>query len=226
MTQFTSFVAVEERVVTQDGKPVRVEVPVEMPAGVSYDGIFGKAESNAFTYQVSAGLAVYTNSGTLSTSSPAIHGSGGGGSGYGTGSGSAGGIGGGVYRKMAPPPPPPASIPSAMARETDGPPTASDSHPTGERALLESKLQPALLETLDCWKKSASQCKLTQDGALEIEVWLTDNSATVLEQLKALGFVAAQSRPKEKMVFGRLPADKLLELVQLAAVRFVSKVRR
>ena len=38
MTQFTSFVAVEGRVVTKDGKPQRVEVPVEMPEGVSYEG--------------------------------------------------------------------------------------------------------------------------------------------------------------------------------------------
>src|SRR5947207_11582996 len=41
MTQFTSFVAVEDRVVTKDGKPQRVEVPVEMPEGVSYEGVFG-----------------------------------------------------------------------------------------------------------------------------------------------------------------------------------------
>jgi Ca-activated chloride channel family protein len=34
-TQFTSFVAVEERTVVSDGKPVKVEVPVELPEGVS-----------------------------------------------------------------------------------------------------------------------------------------------------------------------------------------------
>jgi hypothetical protein len=34
-TQFTSFVAVEERTVVSDGKPIRVEVPVELPEGVS-----------------------------------------------------------------------------------------------------------------------------------------------------------------------------------------------
>ena len=33
MTQFTSFVAVEEKTVTEGGKPRRVEVPVEMPEG-------------------------------------------------------------------------------------------------------------------------------------------------------------------------------------------------
>jgi Ca-activated chloride channel family protein len=41
MTQFTSFVAVEETVVTEGGAPVRVDVPVEMPEGVSYEGVFG-----------------------------------------------------------------------------------------------------------------------------------------------------------------------------------------
>ena len=34
MTQFTSFVAVEEKVVNQNGQPVRVEVPVEAPDGM------------------------------------------------------------------------------------------------------------------------------------------------------------------------------------------------
>jgi Ca-activated chloride channel family protein len=41
MTQFTSFVAVEERVVNENGRLTKVEVPVEMPDGVSYEGIFG-----------------------------------------------------------------------------------------------------------------------------------------------------------------------------------------
>ena len=41
MTQFTSMVAVEEKTVTQGGQPQRIEVPVEMPEGVSYEGVFG-----------------------------------------------------------------------------------------------------------------------------------------------------------------------------------------
>ncbi len=41
VTQFTSFVAVEERIITRDGKPVTVQVPVELPEGVSPEGIFG-----------------------------------------------------------------------------------------------------------------------------------------------------------------------------------------
>ncbi len=42
MTQFTSFVAVEELIITEGGQPRRVEVPVELPDGVSYEGIFGR----------------------------------------------------------------------------------------------------------------------------------------------------------------------------------------
>jgi Ca-activated chloride channel family protein len=61
MTQFTSFVAVEASVVTQGGVPTRVEVPVELPHGVSYEGIFGGGialEADAklsFRAQASAG---------------------------------------------------------------------------------------------------------------------------------------------------------------------------
>lgn len=39
MTQFTSFVAVEEKVVNQDGRQVRIEVPVESPEGMVKTGL-------------------------------------------------------------------------------------------------------------------------------------------------------------------------------------------
>jgi Ca-activated chloride channel family protein len=42
MTQFTSFVAVEELTVTVGGEPKTIAVPVEMPDGVSYEGVFGE----------------------------------------------------------------------------------------------------------------------------------------------------------------------------------------
>src|SRR4030095_10554453 len=45
MTQFTSFVAVEEMTVTDAGGPRRIEVPVEMPEGVSHRGVFGEAQA-------------------------------------------------------------------------------------------------------------------------------------------------------------------------------------
>ncbi|MGZ8844243.1 MAG: VIT and vWA domain-containing protein, partial [Pyrinomonadaceae bacterium] len=42
MTQFTSFVAVEEMIVTDGGQPRRIDVPVEVPEGVNRAAIFGE----------------------------------------------------------------------------------------------------------------------------------------------------------------------------------------
>jgi Ca-activated chloride channel family protein len=44
MTQFTSFVAVEEMTVTEGGVPRRIEVPVEMPEGMNRETTFGEDE--------------------------------------------------------------------------------------------------------------------------------------------------------------------------------------
>ena len=57
MTQFTSFVAVEEKTVTEGGTPRRVEVPVEMPEGMSYEGVFGK-ENRLQAASASMGMMV------------------------------------------------------------------------------------------------------------------------------------------------------------------------
>ena len=47
LSQYTAFVAVSEEVrVDPEGERVSVQVPVEMPEGVSYEGIFGAAPAN------------------------------------------------------------------------------------------------------------------------------------------------------------------------------------
>jgi Ca-activated chloride channel family protein len=56
LSQYTAFVAVEEKVRTNErGQPERVEVPVELPDGVSFDGVFGK--DKAAEQGVAAGRA-------------------------------------------------------------------------------------------------------------------------------------------------------------------------
>src|SRR6185369_6961705 len=42
MTQFTSFVAVEEMIVTDGGQPRRIDVPIEVPEGVNRGAVFGE----------------------------------------------------------------------------------------------------------------------------------------------------------------------------------------
>lgn len=44
MTQFTSFVAVEEKIVNRGGQPKTVEVPVELPDGMDRKGVFGEED--------------------------------------------------------------------------------------------------------------------------------------------------------------------------------------
>jgi len=237
MTQFTSFVAVEERTVTKDGQPVRVEVPVELPEGMSYEGLINTeqvaglalngrnfSQLQSFAYLGSTGKArVVTRSGVM------------GGVPGGVAGGSIGGVVGGQLiapsRIPAPPPPPPgsqAAVVNGIPLQAQGaePAPRTEVKPTTERAMLESKLSQPLLDAYDCWKKSAADCKLVRDGNVEIEVWLTDTSAAVLEQLKALGFTSTQDHPSGKKLSGRLPAEKLADLVKLSAVQFASAVRR
>jgi Ca-activated chloride channel family protein len=52
LTQFTSFVAVEEMTVTDGGQPRRIDVPVEMPEGVSREGVFGVRDDSKIAHQV------------------------------------------------------------------------------------------------------------------------------------------------------------------------------
>ena len=57
-TQFTSFVAVEERTVVSDGKPMKVEVPVELPEGVSPLAVPGEQNSPIALHVPKPGLTM------------------------------------------------------------------------------------------------------------------------------------------------------------------------
>jgi len=200
MTQFTSFVAVEEQVVTKDGKPQRVEGPVEMPEGVSYEGVFGE-QNQAVVNSVAVAQSVSVSRGF--------------------GSGFSGGIGGGIFRaKSAPPPPPPMA--TATRLDPNANPAAEDKKPAGERAMLEAKLHPALLKAFDCWKKSGESCKSVQSGKVRIEIFLAGAPNGVLDQLKALGFEVGPKYSSVKSLVGSLPVEKLPALARMPQVRFVS----
>src|SRR5205807_9489940 len=57
MTQFTSFVAVEEMIVTDGGKPRRIEVPVEVPEGVNRQAVYGREDQPFGRLQILASLS-------------------------------------------------------------------------------------------------------------------------------------------------------------------------
>jgi Ca-activated chloride channel family protein len=56
MTNFTSFVAVEEKVVNEDGDSKRTEVPVELPEGTEREGYFGKEKESLSSTGKSGGM--------------------------------------------------------------------------------------------------------------------------------------------------------------------------
>lgn len=56
MSEYTSFVAVCEEIRTDpDGSPITVQVPVNMPEGVSYEGVFGSTGSETMHYSRNGG---------------------------------------------------------------------------------------------------------------------------------------------------------------------------
>jgi Ca-activated chloride channel family protein len=220
MTQFTSFVAVEEMVVTDGGEPRTIQVPVEMPEGVSHEGVFGerqegKMQQNSFTLaKKSRGQAF-------------------------------GGIGSGIGPAYSPAPssqpaPPPAQ-PGVVTREA----AASDvkdeesgrSDRPGmtkldrDRAAREAKLAPALLRAMKCLEaetvrplpqEQKSACKIGRETKLEVQIWLADKSAKTLADLKALGFEVVAESKATKLLIGRVPASKLAALIRLDAVQYVA----
>src|SRR6266481_1431082 len=56
MTQFTSFVAVEEMIVTEGGQPRRIDVPIEVPEGVNRDAISGREGNDFFNASFGRGV--------------------------------------------------------------------------------------------------------------------------------------------------------------------------
>jgi Ca-activated chloride channel family protein len=227
MTQFTSFVAVEDRVVTKDGKPQRVEVPVEMPEGVSHEGVFG--DQKQYDYFGVSGNQM-----------------------AGVGAGIGGGAVGGLMRMPTAIPSGAATqtievdgmaqqvntLPGAAAktRLSSPPPGANKKREGGdpvtdlldtERLALESKLQPAVLAAVDCYRKTpGASCANVHTGKIAIEIWLSEDSPVVRAQLQALGFELKEDRAAQKMLTGNLAINKLEELAKLASVQFVSLVRR
>jgi hypothetical protein len=74
--------------------------------------------------------------------------------------------------------------------------------------------------------KHASDCKLALDGTIDVQLFLTENSASLIEQLKSLGLQISQIRTKERLVIARVPLDKLTDLAKLQQIKFVSELRR
>ena len=88
-------------------------------------------------------------------------------------------------------------------------------------------MNPSIAAVIDRLKNKTEQpttneAKFVRNGKAEIQIWLTDKSPETIAQLKQLGFEVVLEPKTATMVIGRLPIEKLAELVELKSVRYVA----
>jgi len=245
MTQFTSFVAVEEMTITDGGQPRRVEVPVELPEGMSsqsgdqnadkrLSSLGGMAVGNSgrrpsVAWQRSADSAYIITQDTVTTAQIKSLPSRG--------------------RAPAPAPTPrakPNPAPTGKAQtEVDvaeaedvvtitGTMTAEEAKAAEKAAVVKRKLHKSLMAVIERLKTPDSnpdegegESRFVHDGKAEVQILLlTEKTPEVLAQLKQLGFELllepeSDSQESAHIVIGRLPVEKLAALAELKAVRYV-----
>ena len=212
MTQFTSFVAVEEKVVTDRGKPRRIDVPVEVPKGVQrmteQENAPPPAAAQLYGYSVGA------NVGTTARKSGAPV--------------RAGGAGG--FRKvLAPPPNNAPMIASISAGVLDPSGSMPAEAPVQQSNELEEKLHRSVFAVVQKLKNkealSSDENGLIRDGKAEVQVWLTEKTAETMAQLKELGFEVVSDAKNSKVIIGRLPVEKLEALAKFTFVKYIAPQR-
>jgi len=224
MTQFTSFVAVEEMIVTDGGKPRRVDVPVEVPEGVNREAVFGEEKSQG---QIAYGRAPMARRAMIQATPAAppsngklpkpARGGGAGGGGVATGTGNA--------------PVPRVAEKTKSVRAIDGVAETDSAlrvlSPQEKKELeMQSKFHPSVLAVIDRLKNKTNanpaESKFVQNGKAEIQIWFSEKSEEALAQLKALGFEVVLDPKTAKMVIGRLPIEKLSALAEIKSIRYVA----
>ena len=205
MTQFTSFVAVEERVVTDHGKLRRIDVPVEIPKGVQRTMVEQENPTGLLNYQANG--AYMMNAGKM----PAFVG----------------------RRKTAAPPPNQAPTLSSVT-VSGGLVSADESAPivpppVQQSNELEEKLHRTVFAIVQKLKKkealSSEESALIRDGKAEVQVWLTEKTDETIAQLKVLGFEVVSDAKNSKVVVGRLPVEQLEALAKFKFVKYVAPQR-
>ncbi|HEU5132410.1 MAG TPA: VWA domain-containing protein, partial [Pyrinomonadaceae bacterium] len=211
MTQFTSFVAVEEIVVTDGGKPRRIDVPVEVPEGVKAVPEVDPASPIVMQSAITFNAGRATISGQTARR--------------------ARGSGGGAKSKSVAPPPNMAPMVSSIEASVgyvnnDAPPILPDS----QNAELQKKLHRSVLAVVQKLQKneklsSADEAGFIRDGKAEVQVWLTDKSTETLAQLKELGFEVVLDAKSSNAIVGRVAVEKLEALAKLKFVKYISPQR-
>lgn len=198
-TQYTSFVAVEEQTVVQDGKPVRIEVPVELPQGVSPLAVPGAEQDGVEKFaQLSS---INGNAGSVSY----------------------------MARAAPPAPVAGLVANETVQVQTiGGPVTVNRPAKTESNAQLkqaEAKFSPELLAIYHCAvsrgvNTAGNACKPTP-VKLKLVVNLSDSNSTVEQKLIRAGFKVT-SGSGTKQLAGTIAPAQLAKLAQIAEVKSVS----
>ncbi len=204
VTQFTSFVAVEEKVVTEGGVPRTIAVPVEMPEGVSYEGVFGEdAVQAAPMAAMAAKAAGRGGSGVRYSVAERLFALG----------------GPSAERAIAP-----------SDRRYAGRSLPTQNAPAAalpRHTQPEQKLGPELRGLAEKVAREGTNGNLTVgsveviNGLVKIAVSVSDDSDANVEKLEQLGFRVIVRTSAEKTLVGEIPVEKLEALAKLA---FVVKV--
>ena len=208
MTQFTSFVAVEETVVTEGGKPVRITVPVEMPDGVSREGVFGERGGIAAARPAAIPPA--------HQSAPAIMGK------------------TAAKRTRNESVQAPSSVePEKNLRRdvpTDRMKEAKQSHESGGGLLeqAEGKKMSADLRQFVAMLKEKGRVRdyaqdriRVTDGKITLQVQLASTSDDTLKKLEKAGLKILFSSSTARLVIGTIAVDKMMSLTELPEIVFL-----
>jgi hypothetical protein len=205
MTQFTSFVAVEEMIVTDAGQPRRIDVPVEVPHGMSDTEEvveMSKTTTVAFPKEMIVSRGVLSG---RASSVPAAR-----------ADSIIGARNSDVPVVGTPPPPIPNQVPTRTEMIADLKDEALRQKLHVSLVTIVEKLQRK--ETLT----AADERGFIRNGKAEVQVWLRDKSPASLAKLKALGFEVVLDAKSSKLIIGRLPVEKLEALARLDFVKYVS----
>jgi len=205
MTQFTSFVAVDESAVTAGGDPTTVAVPVDMPDGVSYEGVFGRVGGQGFARSrypsakrlcrarqtfASVGSAVTPAGAPLSQPMPEV-----------------------ANLDVA-------SSARELSEELSFKKEGEEDRDEATNLKLSAELR-ALAEKVTRHGKDGNLIlgKVRVVGfAVEVTVYLRDMSAETIRALKKLGFVQKAQRQTDRVVIGTIDVRKLKTLAKLDVV--------
>ncbi len=201
MTRFTSFVAVEEKTVTVGGQPVRVDVPVELPEGVSYEGIFGDAGGPGVRPVIRRGRGMMLGRATAAGGAPKSA----------------------ARPANAPAPPQPEVAAEAdVADDADGGRQLSEAE--RKKMLVQRKLDKALQTLADKLDEKGNYQAgnvIVRDGKVTVAVYLSKLDDEVRKALRQAGLTIDLESAPARMVLGTIAVDKLEALALVEPVRSV-----